>query len=89
MKIHINQEDILNIVNAIHRIKETLSRDYEPMELFTLNDIISQFVNNTPCKQCEKYVSYKSGIRYTQDCIEWRNGNGCHYYDSNEKYITQ
>jgi len=89
MKIDINQEDILNIINATHRIQETLSTDYDPIELFTLNDIISQFVNNTPCKKCEKYVSYKSGIRYTQDCIEWRNNNGCYCYDSNEKNIIQ
>ena len=87
MFININQEDVLNLINAAYRIKETLTTDYEPLELLTLNSIINQFIDVTPCKECKDYTSYKSGIRYTQDCDVWRNGV-CKYLNPNGNIVT-
>jgi cobalamin biosynthesis Co2+ chelatase CbiK len=43
MKIEIYEEDILNLKNAINRLIKTKTPDYEPIEIFTITEIINQF----------------------------------------------
>lgn len=51
MKIEINQEDILNLSNARQRIMNTLTPNYEPLKVFTIDSVINQFVKKNTLQE--------------------------------------
>jgi hypothetical protein len=72
--IELNDEYILNLINAQKHLLDSNIENDISLEVITISSIINKYLENIKCCNCKNFVSRKHGIeKYPQNCLTYIN----------------